>query len=595
MSSGRPSRRSAPDEKDGAVRVKAGGTGAPPPRGNPFRIPADVDVLQLRARERERANQERENARGLRVQDKSTFASRVRANQARSRHGDPLHDAGEEEGDDAEQGSKLQKRPGASSLGKDPAWTLALTRDRQVEKEGLSEFVSRKREMFLVQYGLSVKREEMRALEQQGAREERALEQAERFLEDDAAMFDEFLKQNDRSAVEAIRVAEMEMKARMEQVAEIKKLTAQIVSAKSEIARQEDLLQEYRLYKRFLEGLAPPEWHQRRRERKRAARAITAPGEGAHQRVLRHPQGGGVRGDSPIILRDSQGSTDTFHSRAALATNQERRHWEQERRGMVRQGSGGKNSKGDGGSSNASQDNSDDSEGEFELPLSSPQELLDLFTELEEQNLSLIQNSQDMEQSLEEARQNIASTNQRLNKETETLDVQVQELRAAIAHEEERASDLELQANVFSLGELRQEEQEQMLEALSAKVCAVYRACVGTSEGNLGTLQMLTSVENRLEELLVELEGMPPERVHSAERAKHKERRLRMREEKARQQKQHQEERLRRALERAQAEITHRTGRRLVFRSEPPVRRTHKERGQESSEREQEEALYFFS
>ncbi|XP_078466848.1 cilia- and flagella-associated protein 100 [Lampetra planeri] len=546
MSSGRPSRRSAPDEKDGAVRVKAGGTGAPPPRGNPFRIPADVDVLQLRARERERANQERENARGLRVQDKSTFASRVRANQARSRHGDPLHDAGEEEGDDAEQGSKLQKRPGASSLGKDPAWTLALTRDRQVEKEGLSEFVSRKREMFLVQYGLSVKREEMRALEQQGAREERALEQAERFLEDDAAMFDEFLKQNDRSAVEAIRVAEMEMKARMEQVAEIKKLTAQIVSAKSEIARQEDLLQEYRLYKRFLEGLAPPEWHQRRRERKRAARAITAPGEGAVE----------TEGTSPCKPE---------------------------------------NSKGDGGSSNASQDNSDDSEGEFELPLSSPQELLDLFTELEEQNLSLIQNSQDMEQSLEEARQNIASTNQRLNKETETLDVQVQELRAAIAHEEERASDLELQANVFSLGELRQEEQEQMLEALSAKVCAVYRACVGTSEGNLGTLQMLTSVENRLEELLVELEGMPPERVHSAERAKHKERRLRMREEKARQQKQHQEERLRRALERAQAEITHRTGRRLVFRSEPPVRRTHKERGQESSEREQEEALYFFS
>ncbi|XP_078728632.1 cilia- and flagella-associated protein 100 [Lampetra fluviatilis] len=546
MSSGRPSRRSAPGEKDGAVRVKAGGTGAPPPRGNPFRIPADVDVLQLRARERERANQERENARGLRVQDKSTFASRVRANQARSRHGDPLHDAGEEEGDDAEQGSKLQKRPGASSLGKDPAWTLALTRDRQVEKEGLSEFVSRKREMFLVQYGLSVKREEMRALEQQGAREERALEQAERFLEDDAAMFDEFLKQNDRSAVEAIRVAEMEMKARMEQVAEIKKLTAQIVSAKSEIARQEDLLQEYRLYKRFLEGLAPPEWHQRRRERKRAARAITAPGEGAVE----------TEGTSPCKPE---------------------------------------NSKGDGGSSNASQDNSDDSEGEFELPLSSPQELLDLFTELEEQNLSLIQNSQDMEQSLEEARQNIASTNQRLNKETETLDVQVQELRAAIAHEEERASDLELQANVFSLGELRQEEQEQMLEALSAKVCAVYRACVGTSEGNLGTLQMLTSVENRLEELLVELEGMPPERVHSAERAKHKERRLRMREEKARQQKQHQEERLRRALERAQAEITHRTGRRLVFRSEPPVRRTHKERGQESSEREQEEALYFFS
>uniref|UniRef100_S4RLG6 DUF4200 domain-containing protein n=1 Tax=Petromyzon marinus TaxID=7757 RepID=S4RLG6_PETMA len=265
--------------------------------------------------------------------------------------------------------------------------------DRQVEKEGLSEFVSRKREMFLVQYGLSVKREEMRALEQQGAREERALEQAERFLEDDAAMFDEFLKQNDRSAVEAIRVlaAEMEMKARMEQVAEIKKLTAQIVSAKSEIARQEDLLQEYRLYKRFLEGLAPPEWHQRR------------PSKYNH---------------ISICLQFSQ----------AMGSNEDKLG-----RGKARK-TKPENSKGDGGSSNASQDNSDDSEGVSEASPSlaksmssnsvlenrheldcssagraimrSPQELLDLFTELEEQNLSLIQNSQDMEQSLEEARQN---------------------------------------------------------------------------------------------------------------------------------------------------------------------------------------------
>uniref|UniRef100_S4RLG0 DUF4200 domain-containing protein n=1 Tax=Petromyzon marinus TaxID=7757 RepID=S4RLG0_PETMA len=392
----------------------------PSPRGNPFRIPPDVDVLQLRARERERANQERENARGLRVQDKSTFASRVRANQARSRHGGPLHDAGEEEeeGDDAEQGSKLQKGSGASSLGKDPAWTLALTRDRQVEKEGLSEFVSRKREMFLVQYGLSVKREEMRALEQQGAREERALEQAERFLEDDAAMFDEFLKQNDRSAVEAIRVlaAEMEMKARMEQVAEIKKLTAQIVSAKSEIARQEDLLQEYRLYKRFLEGLAPPEWHQRRRERKiyiqnvcedngtaKVALTNSIPGQPRQQTKKGGMGNKNAEEWSGKGQDQAMGSNEDKLGRGkARKTRRQRGYVEPE------------NSKGDGGSSNASQDNSDDSEGEFELPLSSPQELLDLFTELEEQNLSLIQNSQDMEQSLEEARQNIASTNQRL-------------------------------------------------------------------------------------------------------------------------------------------------------------------------------------
>ena len=38
--------------------------------------------------------------------------------------------------------------------------------DRQIEKEDLAKYVSNKREMFLVQYSLGVKREEIRKLEQ---------------------------------------------------------------------------------------------------------------------------------------------------------------------------------------------------------------------------------------------------------------------------------------------------------------------------------------------------------------------------------------------------------------------------------------------
>ena len=40
------------------------------------------------------------------------------------------------------------------------------TSDRQIEKEDLAKYVSNKREMFLVQYSLGVKREEIRKLEQ---------------------------------------------------------------------------------------------------------------------------------------------------------------------------------------------------------------------------------------------------------------------------------------------------------------------------------------------------------------------------------------------------------------------------------------------
>lgn len=51
-----------------------------------------------------------------------------------------------------------------------------------------------------------VKKEEMNKLDRLTLEEEKKLEQSEQFLEEDALMFDEFLKENDKSAGEAIKV-----------------------------------------------------------------------------------------------------------------------------------------------------------------------------------------------------------------------------------------------------------------------------------------------------------------------------------------------------------------------------------------------------
>jgi hypothetical protein len=53
---------------------------------------------------------------------------------------------------------------------------------------------------------LAVKRGEIEQLEKMATGQERKLMRAERFLEDDAIMFDEFLKENDKNSVEAIKV-----------------------------------------------------------------------------------------------------------------------------------------------------------------------------------------------------------------------------------------------------------------------------------------------------------------------------------------------------------------------------------------------------
>jgi len=51
--------------------------------------------------------------------------------------------------------------------------------------------------------------------------------------------------------------AEAETKAKLEKVAEIKRINAQIMAIKSEISKYEDTLKEYQLYKRFLFSVTP--------------------------------------------------------------------------------------------------------------------------------------------------------------------------------------------------------------------------------------------------------------------------------------------------------------------------------------------------
>ncbi len=202
----------------------------------------------------------------------------------------------------------------------------------------------------------------------------------------------------------------------------------------------------------------------------------------------------------------------------------------------------------------AEQEEEDEDEKDLELYFKDPQELLDIFLELEEQNLSLIQNSQDTEEALEEMKQTINKTKIKMEKETEMLKKQIASLNDEIKKEMEKEADLKLKASYFNFGEFENEEQEQMLKELHDKVERVYINCIGSNEANITTLQMLTNIENRLEELFQRIEQMPPEKVEEAEKAKEKERRLKQREERIIEQKKNQEERIRKALERARAE-----------------------------------------
>uniref|UniRef100_A0A8V5HHN0 Uncharacterized protein n=1 Tax=Melopsittacus undulatus TaxID=13146 RepID=A0A8V5HHN0_MELUD len=111
-------------------------------------------------------------------------------------------------------------------------------------------------------------------------------------------------------------------------------------------------------------------------------------------------------------------------------------------------------------------------------------------------------------------------------KETAELKEQLATLQASVAEEEARAADLKLKVQLFSSGECKANDQDNILASLRKKVQEVYCQCTGEREGNLETLQMLMVLEKKLNDLLDYLEGIPPEKIEHAKKQKEKERRI---------------------------------------------------------------------
>lgn len=70
---------------------------------------------------------------------------------------------------------------------------------------------------------------------------------------------------------------------------------------------------------------------------------------------------------------------------------------------------------------------------------------------------------------------------------------------------------------MFSAG-VGGDSHDKLLESLNRKVKEVYRKCLGDTDGDLSTLQMLTEIENRLEELFQAVELMPADKLEEAEK-----------------------------------------------------------------------------
>ncbi|XP_065791532.1 cilia- and flagella-associated protein 100 isoform X2 [Muntiacus reevesi] len=554
---------------------------------NPFHLSGDVDFFLLREQERNKSLLDREQKKKLRVHEKMTYSSKVSAKHTSLRRELQLEDETEDQEERAEQ---------LRSFHEQVAWKLAMTREKKLEPNDINSYVDQNRQMFLIQYALDMKRSEIQRLERLAAQEEAELEWAEKFLEKDAALFDEFLRENDRSSVQALRTADKESKAKVEKILEIRELTTQIMNIKSEISKFEDMLQQYKVYKDFLYKLSPKEWLEEQEKKRLALKQAKEVVEAFKESLLLSVGDRGSETKGKLSSREGQSPRKPAKLLQVMRLRQALSTAVSQQQGTLPSVSSGVESERSSSTLPVQDDlDSDDGE-ELELYFTDPQQLLDIFTKLEEQNLSLVQNTQEMEEALEELSFTLKNTQTRMDREVNQLKQWIATLMMSIAKEEETAAELELKARVFHFGEFKGDQEDKLLESLNCKVLEVYRHCVGgQQESSLATVQMLATIEHQLDELLENLERVPPARIEQAEKAKEKERRLRLREEKAKLQKQLQEERLLRAQARAQAEVKKKRGRRLVCRSRPPALKTKEQSKHELMDKDREEQLFFFT
>ncbi|KAL0491374.1 coiled-coil domain-containing protein [Acrasis kona] len=422
------------------------------------------------------------------------------------------------------------------------------------EKENMTDFIEKKRKMFLIQMSLDTKKFEVKKLEKKAEERERSLQLEEQALMRDAQKFDEFLTENDMQAVEAMNDAENETKQKQAKQNEIKKLNTKISAVKNEIVKLDEQLENCKRYKAFLDKLTPESFRQQQKEKRQ--KLIEEKAYDANQKLAPARRNSGS--NRPTVQRTA--SSSKIEAVTVIPEIED-----------------------------------DMEEYATEMYFTNPEQLLHIFSDLEENNLFLIQNSQDYEEQLEEIKKQYRETKKNMDNESANLKSQIDKLEEQIAQEEEKSKVIKLRAKKHT-----DEESIDKLTKLKAKIKEIYEEAGFEIPLNDDSdpLHMLTQIESKLEELLnIMASWGDPLFIQKLERQREKERRKNIRDERTDKLKQQQKERKHTNLKKSQeGPVKKKVGKPLMFRSPPiEVKKKTSENKTESETEQRDEFKELFS
>ncbi|XP_037118408.1 cilia- and flagella-associated protein 100 [Syngnathus acus] len=430
---------------------------------------------------------------------------------------------------------------------------IALLKQKNIVRESKYDMISMERQKAVLEVSLMTKKSEICKMDKAIAKKERELKELEKTIEKDNQSFAVLMRDNEKKSLEAQKIFEQEVKSKQEKTAEIQKLTSEISMLRSEVANYEEILKEYKRYKDLLFKLSPLEWQEAQREK--LLNKVKKNTDDEQNKDLDDA-------DCKPELSNLEGARPRQSSaERARATK-------------------------------VSEPDISEYEDDPELYFTDPKQLIELMTELTEQNLSLIKNSTRAEETLEELKHSMEEIRKRTEKEEELLTQQIDDMNKRIEEEKTKAAKLKMKVKLHVL--LNTQDEDDMMRALGEKVSEVYRCCVDDRLNSRSTLEKLASIEKQMSSLLHSIEDIPKESLETMQKIKDSERRTRQREEKMRLQREKQIERMKRYLERSLSDAKKTSGRKLMPRCLPTARKV-KVKKVESAPTDDGFSDYFFA
>ncbi|CAE1310856.1 unnamed protein product [Acanthosepion pharaonis] len=140
---------------------------------------------------------------------------------------------------------------------------------------------------------------------------------------------------------------------------------------------------------------------------------------------------------------------------------------------------------------------------------------MELCTELYYQNITRILKFRQIEDELKETQIALIEAGKRNEAKLVKLTDHIKERSESLNKQKNKLRDIQIKVMIHSAGSSLTADKESNWEMLKKKISDVYISLLGRSKVRISTQQKLTNIENRLFELLQQLESAPSEKVEA--------------------------------------------------------------------------------